>query len=176
MNTLRFGKLIIRVPVSLYLGIVILDSDDPAVTGGGIVLHGLDVQGLDGEWVHHPDVDPSLLEAAVAKYKRALNEAALPIPSPLEAAPAAIAVPRAEPPTSEGEPPPAAAAGVRPGRSALRSRHTAYLAGSNDGCGSNSIGLGRAAAAWWGVFFGRHDAWKYDEKHDEQPLFDMFRE
>ena len=42
---------------------MILNSDDPSVTGGGVVLHGLDVQRLDGEGVHNPDVDPRLLEA-----------------------------------------------------------------------------------------------------------------
>ena len=56
------------------------------------------------------------LEAAVAKYKRALIEAALHTPSSLEAAPAAIAVPRAEPSASEVEPPPAAAAPPAPER------------------------------------------------------------
>ena len=45
-----------------YLRVVILDGDDSPVAGGGVVLHGLDVQGLDGEGVHHADVDPGLLQ------------------------------------------------------------------------------------------------------------------
>lgn len=50
------------ITIFCYLGIVILNSDDPSVTGGSVVLHGLDVQRLDGEGVHHSDVDPGLLE------------------------------------------------------------------------------------------------------------------
>ena len=37
------------------LGVVILDGDDAAVAGGGVVLHGLDVERLDGEGIHHTD-------------------------------------------------------------------------------------------------------------------------
>ena len=36
---------------------MILHGDDPPVTSGGIVLHGSDVEGLDGEGIHHTDVD-----------------------------------------------------------------------------------------------------------------------
>ena len=36
---------------------MILHGDDPPAASGGIVLHGSDVEGLDGEGIHHTDVD-----------------------------------------------------------------------------------------------------------------------
>ena len=36
---------------------MILHGDDPPVTGCSVVLHGGDVERLDGEGVHHTDVD-----------------------------------------------------------------------------------------------------------------------
>ena len=40
-----------------HLRVVILDGDDPAAAGGGVVLDGGHVERLDGEGVHHADVD-----------------------------------------------------------------------------------------------------------------------
>ena len=39
-----------------HLRVVILHGDDPPTAGGGVVLHGGDVERLDGEGVHHTDV------------------------------------------------------------------------------------------------------------------------
>ena len=44
-------------PYLANLGVVILDGDDAAVAGGGVVLDGGHVERLDGEGVHHADVD-----------------------------------------------------------------------------------------------------------------------
>ena len=43
--------------VGLDLWVVILHRDDSPAAGGRVVLHGGDVEGLDGEGVHHTDVD-----------------------------------------------------------------------------------------------------------------------
>ena len=43
--------------VGLDLWVVILHGDDSPAAGGSVVLHGRDVEGLDGEGIHHTDVD-----------------------------------------------------------------------------------------------------------------------
>ena len=48
---------IIKDDIRLDLWVVILHRDDPPVAGGSVVLDGGDVERLDGEGVHHTDVD-----------------------------------------------------------------------------------------------------------------------
>ena len=63
---------IVKDDIRLDLRVVILHRDDSPIAGGSVVLDGGDVEWLDGEGVHHTDVDSLIVNTMIVTVRHNL--------------------------------------------------------------------------------------------------------